>query len=161
MYPIRIYRANNMEIWELRLVDAKEVFCYFSLVENTSEKYLAVDIHSNVDLQNYPNIDYEEIITSIECLYENMLLEIDTKISLHVHNINTEQIEIQDEKLYGSKARQIASYLGNEIKENCTKLVEKNMNLTLNKSSNQNNFCQNIQLEIVGTYKSLRNMDIY
>ena len=88
IYPIRICRLKNMEIWELRLGEADGVFCYFSLVDNTllnldneKENYLAIDIHTNVDLQNYSNVDYEELIT-MNLRSNNALLSIDNEITI-------------------------------------------------------------------------------
>ena len=152
IYPIRICRLKNMEIWELRLGEADGVFCYFSLVDNTllnldneKENYLAIDIHTNVDLQNYSNVDYEELITMIECLYENMMLSIESKISLHSYSINTDKINIQDEELYGSETQQIASYLDEVIREKCFGLVEKKIKLSLEQINN-GSFCQDSYL---------------
>ena len=142
MYPIRICRTKNMEIWELRLRETKQFFCYFSLINHESEKYLAVDIHSNVDLQNEPSIDYEDIITTIECLYE--YIETNARISLHFYSINTNEFKVQEEDIYGDRTQQLLSYLNEVIKESCFKLVEKNMKVSLEKILNQTTFCLDI-----------------
>lgn len=132
MFLIRRCRLKNVEIWELRL-DSEGVFCYFSLFFNEKDKCLDINIHSNVDLQNHPKIDYEEIITNIECLYENMFLEIDHKFLLHFHSVNTENIELKDEELYGNKTQQEYNYINKILYNECQKLIEQKLKLSLNK----------------------------
>jgi hypothetical protein len=141
IYLIRLYRLKNLEVWELRFPENDDVFCYLSITDTETNEGISIDIHSNVDLKKA--VDFEELVTVVESLVNNMLLTIPSKINLFTHPIDRAIIPINpDEENFGSKESQILSYIDSNIKTKCLDMIEERTAIKIQSRINYNKFCQ-------------------
>ncbi|MDM5299999.1 hypothetical protein QUF51_17760 [Bacillus pumilus] len=160
----RLYRLMNAEIWEVRLLNDSNTYCYFSITDMnrkatiednqlatedelmSRENYLSIDVHSNVKLNEIlEEEEYEELIDDISSFVEHMVDNAHVFFHFHLYEnekFESHHIEIEnDEDLYGSKEEQVEEYKEQLIKNHCIRLVERHLNKRMMNLSDSR-FCQ-------------------